>query len=114
MLVPPEPAGTDRRRLRVVPRVAPPPPARHILLGVSHPTDDPMRHRIFEIRAIYDAATRGWVAQVGEQDRNEQRGAWDPLLTPDGVTPVFPTAAACLGAAVAILIATVDADAHDA
>jgi hypothetical protein len=87
---------------------------RHILLGVSHPTDDPRRHRIFEIRASYDATAAGWVAQVGEQDRNEQRGAWAPLLTPDGATPVFPTAAACLGAAVASLIATVDADALDA
>jgi hypothetical protein len=73
-----------------------------------------MRHRIFEIRATYDAATQGWVAQVGEQDRNEQRGAWDPLLALDGAATTYPTAAACLGAAVAILIATVDEEAHDA
>ena len=113
MPVPPAPVGRDRRRLHVVPRTVPP-PARHILLGVSHPTDDPMRHRIFEIRATYDAATRGWVAQVGEQDRNEQRGAWRSILVPDGAATSFPTAASCLGAAVASIIAAVDAQAQDA
>jgi hypothetical protein len=87
---------------------------RHILLGVSHPTDDPRRHRIFEVRATYDATAGGWVAQVGEQDRNEQRGAWRSLRAPDGPATSFPTAAACLGAAVASIIATVDAEAHDA
>ena len=113
MPVPPAPVGRDRRRLHVVPRTVPP-PTRHILLGVSHPTDDPMRHRIFEIRATYDATAAGWVAQVGEQDRNEQRGAWQSLRAPDGAATSFPTAAACLGAAVASIIATVDADAHTA
>jgi hypothetical protein len=55
---------------------------RHILLGVSHVSDDPTQHRLFEIRAVYDQEADGWVAQVAEQNRNEQPGAW----TPDAVT----------------------------
>ena len=51
------------------------PPDRHVSLGVSHPSDDPSRHRVFEVRAVFDPTAGGWVAHVGEQDRNEQRGA---------------------------------------
>ena len=90
------------------------PPDRHILLGVSHHTNDPARHRTFEIRAAYDGARGGWVARVGEQNLNEQRGAWEPSLAEAGARPVFLTAAACLGDAVATIVARVDREANDA
>ena len=89
------------------------PPDRHILLGVSHHTNDPARHRTFEIRASYDEAQRGWVAQVGEQNLNEQRGAWEPRLVDAGARPVFLTSAACLSDAVATIVARVDREAND-
>ena len=57
---------------------------RHILLGVSHASNDPARHRDFEIRATYDQAANGWVAQVAEQNRNEQPGAWAAEVLMDG------------------------------
>ena len=89
------------------------PPDRHILLGISHPSDDPARHRTFEIRASYDAETGTWSARVGEQNLNEQRGDWDPSLADADGAPRFPTAAACLGDAVTRLMTMVDLDAHD-
>ena len=89
------------------------PPDRHILLGVSHDTDDPARHRTFEIRATYDEARGGWVARVGEQNLNEQRGAWEPNLAGDGSSHVYPTAASCLGDAVATIVTRVDREAGD-
>ena len=89
------------------------PPDRHILLGISHPSDDPARHRTFEVRATYDAETGAWSARVGEQNLNEQRGDWEPHRANANGTPRFPTAAACLGDAVARLITMVDQDAHD-
>ena len=71
---------------------------RHILLGVSHASNDPARHRDFAIRATYDQAANGWVAQVAEQNRNEQPGAWAAEVLMDGIrSHVFPTAAACRG-----------------
>jgi hypothetical protein len=85
-------------------------PDRHILLGVSHPSDDPFKHRVFELRAAFDTARGGWVAHVGEQNHNEQRGDWLPLPAGGGEVRVFPTAAACLGDAVAIVIAAFDED----
>jgi hypothetical protein len=88
-------------------------PDRHILLGISHPSDDPARHRTFEIRATYDAETGAWSARIGEQNLNEQRGDWDPNLADANGAPRFPTAAACLGDAVARLMTIVDQDAHD-
>ena len=88
-------------------------PDRHILLGISHPSDDPARHRTFEVRAAYDAETGTWSARVGEQNLNEQRGDWDAHRADDPSPPRFPTAAACLGDAVARLITMVDQDAHD-
>jgi hypothetical protein len=87
------------------------PPDRHILLGVSHGSGDPARHRNFEIRASYDAESGGWTARVSEQNLNEQRGDWEQRLTGEGPVPVVPTAAACLGEAVGRLIAIVDREA---
>jgi hypothetical protein len=88
-------------------------PDRHILLGISHPSDDPARHRTFEIRAAYNIETRAWSARVGEQNLNEQRGDWEPHRANANGTPRFPTAAACLGDAVARLIIMVDQEAQD-
>jgi len=52
------------------------------------------------------------VAQVAEQNRNEQPGEGTPeLLTDEIQSHVFPTAAACLGDAVTILITLVDREA---
>ena len=85
---------------------------RHILLGVSHASDDPARHRLFEIRAVYDQEASGWVAQVAEQNRNEQPGAWTPELRTDGTgLNAFPTAAVCLGDAVTTMVTLVDREA---
>jgi hypothetical protein len=82
---------------------------RHILLGVSHASDDPARHRLFEIRATYDQAANGWVAQVAEQNCKSQPGAWSAELLIDAVwSHVFPTAATCLGDAVTSIVALVD------
>ena len=77
---------------------------RHIILGVSHPSDDPSRHRVFEVRAAFDAALGGWVALVGEQDLNEQRGDWEQILTAKEQRQAFSTAAECLGHATAAII----------
>jgi hypothetical protein len=85
---------------------------RHILLGVGHASDDPARHHHFEIRAPYDQATNGWVAQVAEQNRNEQPGAWAAEGLMDGIRSlVFPAAAACLGDAVTNTVTLVDQEA---
>jgi hypothetical protein len=89
------------------------PPDRHVSLGVSHPSDDPSRHRVFEVRAVFDPTAGGWVAHVGEQDRNEQRGAWRPLSGTDLAVGAFPTAAACLGDAVAAIVLLVDQEVED-
>ena len=83
---------------------------RHIRVGVGQPSGDPAQHRAFEVRAAYRAAAGGWVAEVREEDRNEQlagRGA-----PPAGAAPAraFPTAAACLGDAVRALVEAVDAE----
>lgn len=86
---------------------------RHILLGISHPSDDPARHRTFEVRAAFDEARGGWVASAGEQNLNEQRGAWRAMLPEAGAARVFPAAAACLGDAVATIIAAVDREADE-
>jgi hypothetical protein len=85
---------------------------RHILLGVSHASNDPARHRHFEIRATYDQAADGWVAQVAEQNRNEQPGAWAAEVLMDGIrSHVFPTAATCLGDAVTSIVTLFDQEA---
>ena len=90
------------------------PPDRHILLGVSHPSDDPALHRVFEVRAAFDVVANGWLARVAEQNQNEQSEAWGPHLRGEGAPPVFATAAACLGDAVTSVVAMVDQDAYDA
>jgi hypothetical protein len=87
------------------------PADRHVILGVSHPSDDPSRHRTFEIRAVYDATRDGWIARAGEQNLNEQRGDWMLVEPGDGPPPVFASAAECLGHAVTTIIAAVDRDA---
>jgi hypothetical protein len=102
---PPEPAASD---VPLRPQVLRP-ADRHIVLGVSHPSNDPVRHRTFEIRATYDMSTHGWIAHVGEQNLNEQRGAWAPVASQDRPA-TFPTAAACLGHAVAEIVAAFDWD----
>ena len=85
---------------------------RRILLGVSHVSDDPARHRLFKIRAVYDRWANGWVAQVAEQNRNEQPGTWTTEQGTDGTgLNAFPTAAACLGDAVETLLILVDREA---
>ena len=84
---------------------------RHLLAGVSHPSGDPAQHRIFQVRAVFDAAAGGWVAQAAEQDPNEQRGAWEPIPGGRDAPVAFLSAAACLGDAVTRLVAMVDRDA---
>lgn len=87
------------------------PADRHVVVGIGQPTDDPTQHRAFTLRARFDAAAGGWTAQVGEQNCNDQRGAWRPIAGDASAPRGFPTAAACLGAAVTRLIAAVDQDA---
>lgn len=88
-------------------------PDRHILLGISHASDDPARHRTFEVRAAFDVETGEWSARVGEQNLNEQRGDWEPHRVDANGARRFLTAAACLGDAVTRLITMVDQEAHD-
>jgi hypothetical protein len=40
---------------------------RYIFVGVSHPSDDPSPHRVFDVRATFDAAHGGWVAMMGNR-----------------------------------------------
>ena len=86
---------------------------RHLRVGVSHPSDDPARHRVFEVRASFDGAARGWIARIGEQNPNEQLQGWDRWLTDDARPQAFPTPAACLGDAVARVVAMVDREDTD-
>lgn len=86
---------------------------RYIRVGISHATGDPTRHRSFEIRATFDSAARGWIAYSGEQNLNDQRGVWQLVRCEAGQASVFPTAAACLGGAVSVIVAEVDRDAKD-
>jgi hypothetical protein len=98
--------GAQRPKVRRLPR------ERHLRIGVSHVSNDPARHRTFELRAAYDVERGGWVAWVGEQNLNDQPGAWRPVAG-DGAAPVFASAALCLGHAVAAIVADVDKDADD-
>ncbi len=81
---------------------------RSIRVGVSHPSGDPARHRVFEIRTSYDEAAGGWVARVGEENANEQLDRWGAALHLGDRTQAFSTPATCLGEAVAALVAAVD------
>ena len=105
--------GTGRRPDQVRRSAGRRPPDRHILLGVSHVSNDPARHRTFELRATYDVVSGEWLARVGEQNLNEQRGPWEPDLADAIQSQGFPTAAACLGDAVARVIAMVDQESYD-
>lgn len=81
------------------------PPDRYVRLAISHSSNDPMQHRTFQIRAAFTAARHGWQASVSPQQHNDQYGAWAPLGEDEAV---FPTAAACLGHAATVLIASFD------
>ncbi len=100
--------GRDSERGKLVRPAIWRPVDRHVLLGVSHASNDPARHRTFQIRATYEAERKGWQAYVGEQNLNDQRGDWTPLL--GETTPVFATAAACLGHATTTIVAAFDDD----
>ncbi|MCC7023899.1 MAG: hypothetical protein IT338_13840 [Thermomicrobiales bacterium] len=89
------------------------PADRHMLLGVSHDSDDPTRHRTFEIRASYDASRDGWVAWTREQNLNEQAGVWSRGVMGEDVFARFSSAAECLGRAVTALVVAVDHEANE-
>jgi hypothetical protein len=94
-------------------RVPAPRASRHILVGVSHPSEDPTKHRVFEVRAVYDIAAGGWIAGVDEQNQNAQASPWLAWQTGDGQEQPFPTAAACLGHAVELIVGMAACDAVD-
>jgi hypothetical protein len=81
---------------------------RHIQVGISQSTDDPTQHHTYTVRARYHPAPGGWVARAGAQTHNDQFAGWDPESAADRARAVFPSAAACLGAAVTCLIEAVD------
>lgn len=84
-------------------------PDRHIMVAISHASNDPARHRTFQIRASFDMDRNGWRAHVSLQDHNDQSGEW--ALLPGVQDPLYATAAACLGHAVTELISAFDAEA---
>lgn len=86
---------------------------RHVLLGVSHPSSDPARHRTFEVRATFDASRNGWTARFGEKNLNDQIARWTKQLPDEDTAVVSPTATDCLGSAVLSLIAMVEREAGD-
>lgn len=86
---------------------------RHILLGVSHASNDPTRHRTFEVRASFDVERGGWVARYGEKNLNDQIERWESHPLDDGRPRVFPTAADCLGQTATSVIAMVERNADD-
>lgn len=95
-------SGADAKRGR--------PKDRYLRVGVGHPSGDATLHRDFEVRASYNLGAGGWVAQVGEENRNHQIDVWGPA--PGGSQErVFATPAACLGNAVAGIVAMADAEA---
>jgi hypothetical protein len=81
---------------------------RHSQGGISRPTDDPAQHHAYTVRARYDPAAGGWVARIGEKTHNDEFAGWDPETDAERVRAVFPSAAACLRAAVVRLIDLVD------
>jgi hypothetical protein len=89
------------------------PEDRYIQLGVGHPSGDPARHRVFEVRASYSAEAGGWVARLGEQNANDQLPGFGARLTDGHLVRVFDTPAACLGDAVTTIVAMVDAEAAE-
>lgn len=86
------------------------PKDRYLRVGVGHPSGDATLHRDFEVRASYDEGAGGWVAQVGELNRNHQIEALGPA--PGGAQErASATPAACLGNAVSSIVAMADAEA---
>jgi len=85
---------------------------RHLRVGVSHPSGDPARHRAFDVRASYKEGI-GWVADLAEENLNDQLRSGTVVLRGVDRAEGFPTAAACLGDAVAMLVRMVDGDAAD-
>ena len=83
---------------------------RHILVGVSHASDDPSRHRNFVVLATFDMVLGGWVARVAEQNPDDQRSARGPHPMAPGEGQAFPTAATCLGDAVTAIVAMAGED----
>lgn len=81
-------------------------PDRHVTVAISHASNDPGRHRAFQIRASFDAEREGWQAFVSSRNNNEQYGEWSRLPGVNG--EVFPTPAACIGHAATVLIAAFD------
>ena len=88
------------------------PKDRYLRVGVGHPSGDATLHRDFEVRASYNEDAGGWVAQVGEQNRNHQIDVWGPAPG-GGQVAGFATPAACLGNAVAGIVEMADAEAAD-
>lgn len=99
------------------PRLAAPTPrqlaSRYIVIGISDPSDDPSRHRVFEVSAVYDPILSGWVATVEEQDANAQLNRCQQWPRQGARLPVAPTAAACLGQTVEMIVAMVAGEAGD-
>ena len=87
---------------------------RSIRVGVGHPSGDPARHRVFEVRASYDEAAGGWMARVGEENANEQLKLCGAVPDPGGRPRAFPNPATCLGDAVAGLVMMVEREADGA
>lgn len=88
-----------------------PQPDRYIRLGVGHPSGDPARHRVFDVKTTYSSEAGGWVARLGEQNVNDQFLGFGARLTTDRELRVFDTPAACLGDAVTTIVAMVDSEA---
>ena len=86
---------------------------RHIVVGISHPSNDPTRHRVFEVRAVPNGQDGGWVASCEEQNANAQPDRWPAWLPNDHRNHPFPTAAACLGNAVEFIVSTLAREAVD-
>lgn len=86
--------------------------ARHIVVGISDPSDDPSRHRTFHIAAVYDALAKGWRAAITEENANAQPGPWRQQSDAHHQAVVASTAAACLGQALEMVVSVVACDAE--
>lgn len=87
------------------------PATRHIVVGISDPSDDPSRHRVFQISAVYDATAQGWRAAITEENANAQPGPWLRQSAVSDRAPMAPTAPACLGRAVELIVSVIANDA---
>ena len=86
---------------------------RHIVVGISHPSSDPTRHRVFEVRAMPNGPSGGWVASVEERNANAQPDRWLAWRPHGSRNRPFATAAACLGDAVEFIVSTLAREAAD-